>query len=115
MGLVIKIDISDSDFTILTSSNPKFDFEMRESLLISKFKPILNNDISSTPLNTVCTQASVPIAPDKTFRPSTTITFAAIELDSIRSEAHLPQEKVTKCVELITAFLTRKKVQLQEL
>ena len=36
---------SDSDFTLLTSSNCKFDLEMRESLLISKFKPILNNKI----------------------------------------------------------------------
>ena len=45
-----KHNISDSDFTILTSSNSKFDLEVRESLLISKFKPILNNNISSTPL-----------------------------------------------------------------
>ena len=44
-------NISDSDFTILTSGNSKFDLEMRESLLISKLKPILNNNISSTPLN----------------------------------------------------------------
>ena len=36
-------NISDSDFTIPTSGNSKFDLEMRESLLISKFKPILNN------------------------------------------------------------------------
>ena len=63
----------------------------------------------------LCHQIGLPIAPDKTFRPSMTLTFAGIELDSIRSEARLPQEKVTKCVELITAFLTRKKVQLHEL
>ena len=44
-------NISDSDFTILTSGNSKFDLEMRESLLISKLKPILNNNISSMPLN----------------------------------------------------------------
>ena len=44
-----KHTISDSDFTILTSGNSKFDLEMRESLLISKLKPILNN-ISSMPL-----------------------------------------------------------------
>ena len=47
---LIKYTISDSDFTILTSDNSKFDFEMRESLLISKLKPILNNNISSMPL-----------------------------------------------------------------
>ena len=44
-------NISDSDFTILTSGNPKFDLEMRESHLISKLKPILNNNTSSMPLN----------------------------------------------------------------
>ena len=63
----------------------------------------------------LCHQIGIPIPLDKTFRLSTTLTFAGIELDSIRSEARLPQEKVTKCVELITAFLTRKKVQLHEL
>ena len=45
-----KYTISDSDFTILTSGNSKFDLEMRESLLISKLKPILNNNICSMPL-----------------------------------------------------------------
>ena len=43
--------ISDSDFTILTSGNSKFDLEMRESLVISKLKPILDNNTSSMPLN----------------------------------------------------------------
>ena len=36
-----KHTISDSGFTILKSGNSKFDLEMRESLLISKLKPIL--------------------------------------------------------------------------
>ncbi len=52
----------------------------------------------------LCHQIGVPIATDKAFRPSTILTFAGIEQDSIRSEARSPQEKVTKCVELITAF-----------
>ena len=39
-----------SDFTKLTSDNSKFDLEMRESLLISKLKPILNDNIPSMPL-----------------------------------------------------------------
>ena len=48
-----KHTISDSDFAILTSGNSNFDLEMRESLLISKLKPILNNNISSMPLVTL--------------------------------------------------------------
>ena len=42
-----KHTIPDSDFTVLTSGNSKFDLEMRESLRISKLKPIFNNNISS--------------------------------------------------------------------
>ena len=45
-----KHTISDFEFTILTSGNSMFDLEMRESLLISKLKPIHNNNISSMPL-----------------------------------------------------------------
>ena len=63
----------------------------------------------------LCSQLGIPIAPDKTFRPATTLTFAGIELDSIGSEARLPQDKIVKCVESISAFLKRKKVQLKEL
>ena len=45
-----KHTISDSDFTILTSGKSKFDLEMRESLLIFKLEPMLNDNISSMPL-----------------------------------------------------------------
>ena len=37
-------NFSDSDFTILTPGKSKFDLEMCESLLISKLKPIVNNN-----------------------------------------------------------------------
>ena len=63
----------------------------------------------------LCSQLGIPIAPNKTCGPSTTLTFAGIELDSIRSEARLPRDKITKCVDIITGFLQRKKVQLKEL
>ena len=43
-----KHTISDSDLTILTSGDSKFDLEMSESPSI--LKPNLNNNISSTPL-----------------------------------------------------------------
>ena len=45
-----KHTVSDSDFTILTSGNSKFDLKMRESLLISKLKPMLNDNVSPMPL-----------------------------------------------------------------
>jgi hypothetical protein len=62
----------------------------------------------------LCNQLSIPIAQDKSFGPSTTLTFAGIELDCIKSEARLPRDKIAKCVETIEAFLKRKKVRLQD-
>jgi hypothetical protein len=43
------------------------------------------------------------------------ITFAGIELDSLKWEARLPKDKIEKCVQCIASFLTRKKVTLKEL
>ena len=57
----------------------------------------------------------IPMAPEKTVGPSQIISFAGIELDSILMEARLPQEKLDKCQTLISAFLTRRKVSLQEI
>jgi len=51
------------------------------------------------------------MAPEKTMGPSTTITFAGIELDSVEMEARLPQNKVAKCKEFISEFLERWKVK----
>ena len=63
----------------------------------------------------LCNRLGIPIAPDKTFGPSTTLTFAGIELDTIKAEARLPLDKITKCVETIEGLLKRKKVTLREL
>ena len=38
------------EFTILTHGNNKFDFEIKERLLIKRHRPILNKSISSTKL-----------------------------------------------------------------
>ena len=56
----------------------------------------------------------VPIAPEKTCGPATTLSFAGIELDTIQLEARLPTEKILKCKDLISDFLKRKKVTLKE-
>ena len=48
------------------------------------------------------------MAPEKTMGPSTTITFAGIELDSVEMEARLPQNKVARC---ISEFLKHRKVK----
>ena len=55
-----------------------------------------------------------PIAPEKTVGPRTTLTFAGIELDTVRLEARLPADKITKTRALLLSFLPRKKATLQE-
>ena len=55
------------------------------------------------------------MAPEKTCGPSTKLSFAGIELDTLLSEARLPPEKIEKCISIISEFLGRKKVTLREI
>ena len=63
----------------------------------------------------LCNYLGIPMAPEKTVGPSTTLAFAGIELDTALMETRLPQEKLDKCRELLSAFLPRRKVTLQEI
>ena len=63
----------------------------------------------------LCDYLGIPMSPEKTVGLAVVLSFAGIELDTIRSEARLPSDKVLRCVNLLSAFLTRKKVTLQEL
>ena len=45
----------------------------------------------------LCSYLGIPMAPERTVGPSTTIAFAGIELDTVLMEARLPQEKLDKC------------------
>ena len=63
----------------------------------------------------LCTYLGIPIAPEKTCGPTTSLSFAGIELDSVLLEAHLPLDKIEKCVSLISEFCHRKKVTLREI
>jgi hypothetical protein len=49
------------------------------------------------------------MAPDRTIGPDTSITFLGIELDTVKQEARLPHDKLSKCLEIICEFLHRKK------
>ena len=62
----------------------------------------------------LCGHLGVPIAPEKTCGPATTLSFAGIELDTIQLEARLLAEKILKCKDLISDFLKRKKATLKE-
>ena len=50
------------------------------------------------------------MAPEKTVGPQNILSFAGIELDTLRMEVRLPVDKIGKCRLLISSFLRRKKV-----
>jgi len=55
------------------------------------------------------------MAPNKTVGPEKVLTFLGIELDTENQVARLPDDKLLKCLSMIKAFLSRKKVTLKEL
>ena len=63
----------------------------------------------------LCHYLGIPMAPEKTIGPSSTISFAGIELDSVLMEARLPPDKLVKCHDLIASFLGRRKITLREI
>ena len=63
----------------------------------------------------LCDFLGFPMAPEKTFGPSTILTFAGVELDTIHCESRLPEEKLLKCKQLIAEFIKKKKATLREL
>ena len=52
----------------------------------------------------LCSYLAIPMAPEKTCGPATTLSFAGIELDSICSEARLPLDKIHKSTQVISEF-----------
>ena len=54
----------------------------------------------------LCAELGVPLAEEKTAGPSTVITFLGIELDSIKFEARLPQEKLSKAKQSVKLLIS---------
>ena len=63
----------------------------------------------------LCHYLGIPMAPEKTLGPFSTISFAGIESDSVKMEARLPPDKLAKCQDLISGFLRHRKVTLREI
>jgi len=63
----------------------------------------------------MCKLLGVPLAPEKTVGPDTCLPFVGIELDTVRSEARLPPEKIIKCQAQISEMLSLSKVKLKTL
>ena len=51
-----------------------------------------------------CSYLGIPMAPEKTVGPSTTLAFAGIELDTVLTEARLPQESWINVVNFSRLF-----------
>ena len=63
----------------------------------------------------MCQDIGVPIADDKTFLPSTTMTFLGYELDTEAMVVRLPKDKLDNCGKLIQEALKKPKITLKGL
>ena len=57
----------------------------------------------------LCDFLGIRMAPEKTFGPSTILTFAGVELDTIHCESRLPEDKLLKCKQLIDEFIKKRR------
>lgn len=62
---------------------------------------------------TPCDDTEVPLAPEKTFKPSTVMIFLRYELDTSWVKVQLPVDKLTTCNDLIQSDLPRPLWDLQ--
>jgi hypothetical protein len=62
-----------------------------------------------------CNKTGIPLVIEKTFNPEQIMPFVGIELDTIKCESRLPEDKRQKCLAQIDSFKSRDKVQLVQL
>ena len=58
---------------------------------------------------------AIPLADDKTAGPTTKLTYLGFEIDTQDMVIRIPQHKVDSLIQLVSDFLSRKKVTLKEL
>ena len=63
----------------------------------------------------LCQELGVPIKGEKTKGPCTCLTFMGLEIDSVRMEARLPQDKLERVRFLLRKYQKCRKIKLQEL
>ncbi|KAK3092911.1 hypothetical protein FSP39_008779 [Pinctada imbricata] len=63
----------------------------------------------------LCKKINIPINMDKTLPPTTKLIIYGIEVDSVKMENRLPEEKLAKLKSRLSETLGRKKVKLKEL
>ena len=65
---------------------------------------ICQNNLSKAEM--LCAELGVPLAEEKTVGPSTVITFLGIELESIKFETRLPQDKLSKAKQSVKLLIS---------
>ena len=63
----------------------------------------------------ICQSLGVPLAADKIAGPATSLVFLGIELDSVRMEARLPDDKLTRLCQELQQWAARKCCRRKEL
>lgn len=63
----------------------------------------------------VCKSLGVPVAPNKTEGPSTTLTFLGITIDTVTGELRLPEEKLVRLQQTIRFWAARRSCTKREL
>lgn len=63
----------------------------------------------------MCADVGVPLAPEKTFPPDTTMVFVGFEIDTVQEMVRLPQDKLEKCRREIETLLSSQKTTLRQL
>ena len=74
--------------------------------------------VTLTKVADVCARLGLPLAPDKSVGPTTTLTFLGIEIDSVAQELRLPREKLARLRHTLIHWQGKQsatKQQLQEL
>ncbi len=81
-------------------------------LMVSPDKHISDNRLSR--FLALCELLGIPVVWEKT-ESGTCIIFLGITLDTIKMEVRLPQEKLDKCLRLITAYRQLQKISIKQL
>lgn len=82
-------------------------------LFIVRTKP--NCHASLNIFEAFCDESKIPLVVAKTVGPDTELPFAGVELDTVKSEARLPADKLNKCRMLLAGFLQCRKATLRQI
>jgi len=66
-------------------------------------------------MHRTCSEAGLPLEPEKTVGPSTILTFLGIEMDSEKGQFRLPQDKLSNIIDSLTQWRGKKACRKREL